>query len=674
MLIFDQLKKNDPQLRFLATAVFGGMVVLFAGLWWVQVVSSRYYQDKLETQSIRTVRIPAVRGNILDREGRPLAENKPSYNIDLTLEDLTKYFQAAYANALSRARRELNSQMAAQEKRLNRKLTAQEKKQFVLPTATRAQLQQQTRYQVTSNIVAELSRRLREPVAISEKDFQRRYDKARALPLPVLPNINPVLLARFEEQSIYTPGMDLDIQSIRSYPNGALGAHLLGYLVRNNESSEGEIAEYNYRLDDYIGISGIEGLYDPELRGKAGAKSVIVNNLGYRQSETIWSPVEPGQNVTLTIDLDIQKAAETALRDAQANVRGAVVVMDARNGDVLAMASAPSYDPNHFIVRPDPETWAKEHERWTNSLLGIQRNRAIYENYHPGSIFKIVVGLAALEQGVLDPKAFFHSDGYYRLPGRRPIGDTAGEGEFDFNRALAKSSNPYFITQGLKPGVLPKIIALGRRLHLGERTGIMPHQEASGNFPTLKRIASAWRDGDTANLSIGQGEIDVTPIQMAVMTAAVANGGKVLQPRLVARVDYPDSGEPGETFAEGTVRDNMGVSQRSLGIVRDAMLQDVESPEGTGHEAAVPGLRIAGKTGTAEVERLGRIDKSAKDTWFVSFAPYENPRYVVVAAVEGGASGGKTCVPIAHKVYLALQLREQQHDKKVKPDALASSK
>jgi penicillin-binding protein 2 len=673
MLIFDQLKKNDPQLRFLATTVFGGMVVLFAGLWWVQVVSSRYYQDKLETQSVRTVRIPAVRGNILDREGRPLAENRPSYNIDLYLEDLTKYFQAAYASALGRARKELNLRMAAEEKRLKRKLTAQERKLFVLPQQTRAQLQEQTRYEVTSNIVAELSRRLREPVAISEKDFQRRYDKARALPLPVLPNVNSVQLARFEEQSIYTPGMNLDIQSIRSYPNGALAAHLLGYLVRNNESSEGEIAEYNYRLDDYLGISGIEGLYDPELRGKAGAKSVLVNNLGYSQGETIWSPVEAGQNVILTIDLDIQRAAERALLGAQANVRGAVVVMDARNGDVLAMASAPGYDPNHFILRPDPETWAKEHERWTNSLLGIQRNRALYENYHPGSIFKIVVGLAALEQGVLDPKAFFHSDGYI-VVGRRPIQDTAGEGEFDFNRALAKSSNPYFITQGLKPGVLSKIIAIGQRLHLGERTGIMPRQEASGNFPTLKRIASAWRDGDTANLSIGQGEIDVTPIQMAVMTAAVANGGKVLQPRLVARVDYPDASEPGEVFAEGTVRDNLGVSQRSLGIVRDAMLQDVESTEGTGQEVAVPGMRIAGKTGTAEVERLGRIDKSAKDTWFVSFAPYENPRYVVVAAVEGGASGGKTCVPIAHKVYLALQYREQQRDKKAKPDALASAK
>src|SRR5260370_25915116 len=175
MLIFDQLKKKDAQLGFLGVTVFGGMVVLFAGLWWVQVVSSRYYQDKLETQSVRTVRIPAVRGNILDRESRPLAENKPSYNIDLYLEDLTKYFQSAYANALGRARKELNLQMMAQEKRLKRKLTAQERKLFVLPSQTRAMLQQQTRYEVTSNIVAELSRRLRKPVAISENDFQRPH-------------------------------------------------------------------------------------------------------------------------------------------------------------------------------------------------------------------------------------------------------------------------------------------------------------------------------------------------------------------------------------------------------------------------------------------------------------------------------------------------------------------
>ena len=326
---------------------------------------------------------------------------------------------------------------------------------------------------------------MRLPVSLMEKDFENRYEKARALPFPLLANLNPTNIALFEEQSVASPGVDLEVQSVRYYPNSTVAAHVLGYLVRNNDSTEGEVADYNYRLDDFVGISGVERLYDRELRGAAGSKSVLVNNLGYRQSETVWTPAEPGQNVVLTIDLDIQKAAEEALPRAQANVRGAVVVLNANNGDVLAMASAPNYDPGYRVHHPDPATWQRQSERWTNELLGVQKNRAMQENYHPGSIFKIVVGLAALEQGVLDPKEVFVSEGEIRV-GRRLIADTAGPGKFDFDRAMAKSSNPYFITYGLKPGVLQRIIAIGQRLHLGERTGLIPHQETPGSFPDQK--------------------------------------------------------------------------------------------------------------------------------------------------------------------------------------------
>jgi penicillin-binding protein 2 len=671
MLIFDQLKKDDPQLRFLALIVLGGMLVLFSGLWWIQVVSVKYYQEKLEIQSIRTVRIPAVRGKILDREGRPLAENRPSYNVDLYLGDLSAKFQTAYTTNLSRIKKGLNLQIAEEEKRLHRKLTPQEKKQFTLPEQAITDLKQRTRYQVSSNIVAELGSRLQHAVFLQPKDFQRQYDKARALPLLILPNMDATNVARFEEQSMYTPGLDLDIQSIRYYPNNTVAAHLLGYLQHNNDSVEGETADYNYRLSDYKGVAGIEGIFNEELHGTAGSKSVLVNNLGYRQSETIWGEAEPGQNLVLTIDLDIQKAAEAALEAAKAEVHGAVVVMDARSGDVLAMTSAPSYNPNHWIQHPDPERWKAELERWQDPDIKVQMNRAMQENYPPGSIFKIVVGLAALEQGVLDPNQIFHSLGYYLMPGRR-IKDTAGEGDFDFSRALAKSSNPYFITQGLKPGVLPKMVALGHRLHFGERTELLPRQETKGLFPSQKDVASAsWRDGITANLSIGQGPIDVTPLQIAVMISAMANGGNVLWPRIVARIESPDgSGQP-QVFPEGRVRDTLGVSQGSLRIVHEAMLADVESAEGTGHAAAVPGLRIAGKTGTAEVERGGHIEKGAKITWFASFAPVGNRTYAVIAMVESGESGGKTCAPIAHKVYLALQQREQLKKGLPKPEILA---
>jgi penicillin-binding protein 2 len=314
-------------------------------------------------------------------------------------------------------------------------------------------------------------------------------------------------------------------------------------------------------------------------------------------------------------------------------------------------------------------------DRWNDKDLELQINHAVQGGYAPGSIFKIVVGLAALELGVLNPKEKIYSPGYYPMPGRKPIGDTAGSGDFDFDRALAKSSNFYFITQGLKPGVLPKIVAIGQRLHFGERTRILPGQESRGYFPDQQSIATAsWRPGSTANLSIGQEKISVTPLQIAVMISAIANGGKVLWPRLVSRIEPYGSDFPSQTFPAGQVRDTLGVSQRSLRVVHEAMKADVESPEGTGHAAAVPGMTIAGKTGTAEVEKNGRIDKTAKITWFASFAPYENPRYAVIAMVDGGgASGGLTCAPIAHKVYLALQQREQHLDRKALPklDTLA---
>ena len=182
MLIFDQLRKDDPQLRFLAVIVFAGMSILFAGLWWVQMVSTHYYREKLETQSIRTVRIPAVRGKILDRDGRPLAENLPRFNIDLYLEELSKNYQTAYTNALAQTRRYFKQQADAKEKQLGRALTAQERKPFTVTAQLISQLQRQTRFEVTSNLVADLSARMQQPIALPEKDFQSQYDKARALP------------------------------------------------------------------------------------------------------------------------------------------------------------------------------------------------------------------------------------------------------------------------------------------------------------------------------------------------------------------------------------------------------------------------------------------------------------------------------------------------------------
>lgn len=642
MLIFDELKKNDPQLRLVAMVLAAGLFILLAGLWWVQIVSAREYESHLETQSYRTVRIPAVRGKILDRNGRVLAENQPQYSLGLYLDDLRKQFDAAYGQALTRVRAVQEQRIAAREKEVGHSLTKVERRQFALTPEEREQLHEQARFQVASDVVRQVSERLGQPLTLNEATFNRHYDARRALPYPLLPNLNTVQIARFEEQYSGTLGVNLDLQPVRVYPDGTTAGHLLGYLLRDDSSKQGEDSYFNYYLPDYRGVVGIEGGFDAELRGRAGVEAVLVNNLGYRQSKNILSPSEPGHNVVLTLDLDLQRAAEESLLAHRgADARAAIIVLDVRNGDVLAMVSSPALNPDYLSNAPaylsDPK-------------LRPEINRVTQENYAPGSIFKPIVGLAALEAG-LDPNMTVDNPGYVYV-GRRHIADLAPPGRYNLRRAIIFSSNTYFITVGLRAGI-ENVIRMGEKFHFGERTGLPTRQETAGIFPDLDQVQSAgWHDGDSANICFGQGEMAVTPLQMAVAYAAIANGGKVLWPRLVERIEPQDpaSSEAPTVFPSGVVRSELDVHPRNLKILRDDMLAETEDPEGTGRAAQVPGLHICGKTGTAQVmnEHNQEIDRT---TWFASFAPYENPRYAVVVMVESGTYGGPTCAPIAHDIY-----------------------
>ena len=364
----------------------------------MQVVSARDYQANLEAQSFRTVRIPAVRGRILDRNGTPLAESQPTYNVSLYLEELHKSFEAAYAAKAVRARAELKQQQKDLEARLKRRLTKAERKQFIFTQKQREALRQEARYEVASNVVSQVSVRLRQPLSLNATNFERHYETRPYMPCPVLRDLNPTQIALFEEQSICPMGVDLEIQSTRSYPCGTTAAHVLGRLGRNDDSREGEEAFFSYRLPDYCGVLGIEHGYDKDLRGTAGSKSVLVNNAGYRQTENVWSPAEPGRDVVLTIDLPLQQAAERALQGkAGPTRRGAVVVMDVHTGDILALVSSPTLDPNWYVRGVTHQEWDRIVE------LQAEKNRATKENYMPGSTFKLVVGMAALEAG-LNPK------------------------------------------------------------------------------------------------------------------------------------------------------------------------------------------------------------------------------------------------------------------------------
>ena len=662
MLVFDELKKNEPQLRLVAVGLAVGLCILFAGLWWVQVVSSREYQEHLTTQAYRTIRLPAVRGKILDREGRLLAENRPRYNLSLYLDDLHHQFDAAYGQLLKSARDAQKKNIAAAEKRLDRSLNKTERKQFAFKPEYLAQLRELARERVANSVVAQVSQKIGEPLAIDSAQLKRHYATRLALPFPVLKNLDAVQLARFQENVTNGLGADLELQSVRHYPLGTTAAHLLGYLTRDDSSYVGEESFFSYRLPDYRGVVGVEAGFDPQLRGRAGAESVLVNNLGYRQSENMWSQPEPGQNLVLTIDLDLQQAAELSLLNHQhADARAAVVVMDVRNGDVLALASSPSVNPNDFIDGFTPQNAA----RLADPKLRPQINRATQENYAPGSIFKVIVGLAALEAG-LNPEKYYEVQADPTRPGKgcvyvgkRKIDDTAPPGEYNFKLALERSSNAYFIQVGLEAGV-ERIATLAEKFQLGEKCSLPTRQETAGNMPSLDRIHEGWSDGDTANVCIGQGEVSVTPLQMAVVYSAIANGGTVYWPRLVSRIEPqdPSSHDAVTNFPAGLVRDRIGVSGRSLRILHNAMVAETEDTEGTGQAAKVPGLRICGKTGTAQVtdERNRVVDHT---TWFASFAPYEKPRYAVVVMVESGSSGGGTCAPIAHDVYETILEKEK---------------
>lgn len=665
MLVIDELKKNDPQLRLVALMLAGGLLVLLAGLWWVQVVSAREYQAHLETQAYRTIRVPAVRGKILDREGRVLAENRPRYNLSLYLDELRRQFAEAIRRQTTNAIAIQKASIAAQEKKLGRSLTKAERKQFAFTSEQIEMLHEQARDQVAAGVIAQIGRHMGVELPFDPVKFNRHYATELAMPFPILENLTPEQIARFQENFTGGLGADLELQSMRYYPDGSTAAHVLGELRMDESSIEGEESFFNYRLPDYRGVTGIEGNFNAALHGRAGQVSVMVNNMGYRQAEDVEAQPEAGDNVVLTLDLDLQQAAEKSFLTHQPHQNGAVVVMDPRNGDVLAMASFPAFDPNDFAEAHgiSPEKY-EELQR-----VMAEKNRATQEMYAPGSIFKVVVGLAALEAGLnpereytVEPNPEDPAHGMYRGE-RFKKKDTAPPGQYNFKRAVERSSNSYFIQVGLQAGV-DRIVKLAAKFHFGQKCYIPTSQETKGNMPTYDRVHHDWSDGDTANICIGQGEVAVTPLQMAVAYSAIANGGTVFWPRLVSRIESQDTSSP-ETvtnFPAGLVRDHIGVSARSLRSLYSAMLGETEDSEGTGRAAVVgPSMRICGKTGTAQVQ-----DSSGKlighNYWFASFAPFEKPRYVVVVMVQVPSltpgSGGVICAPIAHDIYEEILEKE----------------
>ena len=673
MFVFDQLRSKDIPIRVMTAFILCCMLLLTVNLWRLQVASGEDYRVRQENQSVRAVRLPATRGRILDSNQQPLAVNRLRFDVHMYIDELRPLFYTHYMRLKD-----------------GRKLRR----------AEQDELGRTARYQVVSNLTMQVSLRLGQPLVLDEEKFHNHYYKRRYTPMAVMQDLSPGQVARFVEQIHAVPGVDLSVNPVRTYPNGDMAFHTLGYLRLDDDPDTGDDIpfRFRYRLPDYVGVDGLEGVYDELLRGEAGAKTIRVNNISYRTSEEVWEWPESGYNIVLSLDRDIQLAAEAALQANGPETRGAVVVMDSRTGDLLSLVSLPGFDSNKFISGFSRE----EITRLNDSRLNRWLNRATGSggvSYPPGSIFKLISAVAYLEEGLIDPAEKVYNPGYFRDSKLYPnyeLDDTAPPGDYDFIRAFKRSSNTYFIHHALKPNGQTDqwrqgkriLLDWGNRFRLGQKTlaslpGDLPSpiRESGGYFPArdnkLKKRNQfgekvGWAAGDVGNLCIGQGEITVTPLQMAVMTSAVANGGKVLQPRLVKRIDSQRAfGQAQNRVIPVEVLDDLHLKPETVALMHKAMLADVADRDGSGRAARVPGMAIGGKTGTAQKKvptgkyaRSGmRLFRTDHVTWFVSFAPVESPRYAVVVMVESGESGGTTCAPIARRIYRAIRDLEREREK-----------
>ncbi len=562
------------------------LLLIAAGYWSVQIAEGSYYRELADNNRLRKLMIEAPRGLILDRYGRPLVENTPSYSLLLD-RSMTQDQQASLdfaAGILGRPSSELATVLEG--------------------------------YRRTPAF---------QPVRIAEE-------------------LTLAQVARFEVEQLEHPEFKIEVEHLRLYRQAHQTAHLLGYL---GEATQADLArsESPYRPGDLIGKKGLEGLYEERLRGDTGERVVVVDSRGQLIEEFDRQPARSGRDLELTLDLELQQAAAKLLEDRV----GSIVALDPRQGEILALVSAPSFNPNLFARRLRRDEWRGLLEHPHHPL----QNRALQNTYPPGSVFKIVMALAGLDRGLIDPTATVsYCRGYSVIYNNRyRCWKAAGHGTVNLREALKGSCNVYFHQLGQKLGI-DQIAAYSRMFGLGARTGIDLNGEKAGLVPdnrwSLEARGAPWYPGETISVATGQGPILVSPLQVAVMMAAVANGGHLVRPHLVRAEDRP----------EGAVGDRLPLSAEHLALVSSALHSVVNDSGGTGSAAAISGLDVAGKTGTAQViAQERRIDnenlapENRDHAWFASFAPAGDPRLVVVVFVENGGGGSKAAAPLARTVY-----------------------
>jgi penicillin-binding protein 2 len=446
---------------------------------------------------------------------------------------------------------------------------------------------------------------------------------------------------RILEQQRNLKGVSVVTEMKRYYPFGERGSHFLGYIGEISRQELNEPRYIGYRQGDRIGKTGIEAQYDAYVRGVDGGLLIESDALGRQVRVVKKIDAVPGDKVLLTIDSDLQNTAELALEETGRS--GAIVGIDPRDGAVRILVSRPGFDPKRFIIGgPDVS------EYFTKKTLPMY-NRACQAQYPPGSVFKIVTSAAALNEGAVDPRQTFNCPGYFVLGNKTfKCWKEKGHGIMSFLPGVMNSCDVYFYNVGLKTGI-DDMAEYAERFHLGRTLKIDLPSESPGFIPTAKWRKTAfmrkWMDGDTVNIAIGQGYITVTPLQCATMIAAIATRGDIYSPYLVDRI-LDNSGN--KIYGHAPVKiDNVDLKEDVWDIIQQALEGVVE--RGTGHAAYVEGMRIAGKTGTAQ-------NPHGRDhAWFVAYGPVENPELALTVLVEFGGMGGAVAAPIAQRIFTRLK-------------------
>jgi penicillin-binding protein 2 len=583
-------------------AVLAAFALVGVRLWYLQVARGPEMRSMSENNRIRLVRLPAARGVVYDRHGEILVDNRPSFDVVFVPEDARDRRRQVLRN--------LSGYLGDDEPALVQAVRAPSKR----PPYEGIVLRRDVDWQ---GVVA------------------------------------------LETHQLDLPGVSLQVGPRRYYPDGPLVAHLLGYV---GEVSEAELANAGggYRPGELLGKAGLEKAWDEELHGVPGGEQVEVDALGRRVRVLDQVADLPGATLTLTIDRDLQEAADRALGEHD----GAIVALDPRTGEVLAMVSHPAYDPNIFARGIRREEWRALVQDHKHPLS----NRAVHGQFPPGSTFKVAVAAGAIEQGLAGTGV--------NCSGGIPFGNhffrcwkKGGHGPVNLHRAIVESCDVFFYQAGRRLGI-DAIADYARRLGLGLPTGIRLEHEKAGTIPDSewkrRRFKQPWFEGETLSVAIGQGYVTATPLQMANLAATIANGGTRYRPYYVKRINGPD-GTLRHEFAPEVVGEAR-LKPTTLAQVRAGMRDVVMTDAGTGKKARVLGVEVAGKTGTSQVVKMGedrnRANRGAESmrdhAWFIAFAPVSAPEIAIACIVEhAGGGGGAFAAPVVQQVLEHYFTRDQ---------------